>query len=477
VSRGEGPVDLVIEGAVPWRDGAWAAPSDIAVRGGRIDSILPAGAAGRAGANATLPASGCYALPGFVNTHTHLFQALLRGVADGLGLERWLLAVGEAYVAADPESSYVAAACAAAELLRSGATTLVEHGYPHPNREVHEAIIQALRDVGIRAVYCRGVADKADPTREWGFEPRLLEPFDHQLAHLEELLARHAGSRLTVGIAPPNPRALSPEAMREVRALSDRLGLCVSIHLGETGFDDRACLGHVGMRAVPYLDRHDFLWERLLAVHCVRVEATDRAVLARRSSGVSYNPVSNLRLGSGIAPIPEFLELGVAVGIGVDGAASNDTQDMFETIRFGSYVQRGRLRDASVLDAAAMIRMATDGANGALGLESRPRGLQPGAQADIVLLRYERELSGVPVTDPGVALLTHATSRSVEAVVVDGEVVVSDGRCRRVDEDDLIRRMGRLERSVPEPVLRAGARRSGERTGGGRGTSGGRWTS
>jgi len=171
--------------------------------------------------------------------------------------------------------------------------------------------------------------------------------------------------------------------------------------------------------------------------------------MAARRCGVSYNPISNLRLGSGFAPIPEFLNLDVQVGLGVDGAASNDTQDMFEAIRYGAYVQRGRLADADALSAQAMLRMATTGCNSVIGVEPRPKGLQPGLQADMLLIRFDRDLSSVPFVDPTVTLLTQATSRTVEAVVVGGEVVVENGRCTRVDEEDLIRRMVHLGASSP----------------------------
>lgn len=162
---------------------------------------------------------------------------------------------------------------------------------------------------------------------------------------------------------------------------------------------------------------------------------------------MSYNPVSNLRLGNGVAPIPEFLALGVPVGIGVDGAASNDRQDMFEALRFGSYVQRGRLRDPRTMDAECMLRMATVGCNATLGLASPVAGLQVGLPADLLIVRFERDIAAVPVRDPTVDLLTQSSARVVETVIVAGEVVVKDGRCTRVNEDDLVCRIQKAARS------------------------------
>jgi 5-methylthioadenosine/S-adenosylhomocysteine deaminase len=316
--------------------------------------------------------------------------------------------------------------------------------WPHPSHEVNEAIIQALEDSGVRAVFCRGVADRIDPERRWGFEPRLVEPLDDQLAHVEGLIARQAGSRVRIGLAPPNPRVLTPEAMRAVRELAERHELCVSVHLLETTLDEDAYREHERCGVVEFLDRHDFLWDGFLGVHCVNVSSRDRVRLAARRAGVSYNPVSNMRLGSGIAPIPELLAAGVPVGIGVDGAASNDTQDMLETLRVGAYLQRARLRDPAVLGAAEMIAMATDGANATIGAERRPDGVQPGMQADLVVLDFLSDLASVPVVDPATTLLTQASSRAVETVVVDGAIVIADGRSTRLDEQALIRDVQRL---------------------------------
>ncbi|MFJ1927653.1 MULTISPECIES: amidohydrolase family protein [unclassified Streptomyces] len=427
-------IDTITDVTV-FSEGRWRTGTDVHLAGGRISALVPAGELPRG--ERVLEGSGGHLVPGLVNTHTHLFQAGLRGIGEGLPLLAWLSAVGEEAALLTPERAYATAAAAAAEALRSGTTTLVEHMWPHPSPGVHDAVLRALRDSGIRAVLCRGVADRADSGRAWGFDPRLMQPLEEALAHTDELIAAARGSRVGVGVAVPNPRCLTPEGMAAVRAYADERGLPVSLHLLETTTDDTMCREHTGAGAVEYLERAGFLWDRLLAVHCVELDAPGRATLARHGVGVSYNPLSNMRLGSGIAPVPEMLAAGLRVGLGVDGAASNDTQDMMEALRIGAYLQRAAHRKADLLGFPEMFSLAWNGANHVLGLEERPDGVRAGMQADLVLHRFGRDYACLPVRDPGATLLTCAGSRTVAAVMVDGEALVRDGEHVRLSAAQL----------------------------------------
>ncbi|MFJ8822507.1 amidohydrolase family protein [Streptomyces sp. NPDC102467] len=432
-------IDTITDVTV-YSEGRWHPGTDVHLADGRISAVVPAGHLPHG--RRVLDGSRGHLTPGLVNTHTHLFQAGLRGIGEGLPLLAWLSAVGEEAALLTPERAYATAAAAACEALRSGTTTLVEHMWPHPSPAVHDAILRALRDSGIRAVLCRGVADRADRGRKWGFDPRLMQPLKEALAHTDELIAAARGSRVEVGVAVPNPRCLTPEGMTAVRAYADERGLPVSLHLLETTTDDAMCREHTGAGAVAYLERAGFLWDRLLAVHCVELDAAGRATLARHGVGVSYNPLSNMRLGSGIAPVPDMLADGLRVGLGVDGAASNDTQDMLEALRIGAYLQRAAHRTADLLGFPEMFALATNGANRVLGLEERPAGVRPGMQADLVLHRFERDYACLPVHDPGATLLTCASSRTVAAVVVGGEVLVRYGEHVRLPSAELAAGLG-----------------------------------
>ncbi|MFF0487747.1 amidohydrolase family protein [Nocardia sp. NPDC004068] len=380
-------------------------------------------------------------VPGFVNTHTHLQQSLLRGIGAGLPLLAWLHRVGEHMVSATPEQTYLAGLAGGLELLRSGVTTVVEHMWPNRSEAVHEAMIRALDELGIRVVLGRGVADRADPTRKWGLDPRLMQPLPEVLAHVDALDARLTGSRIRTALAVPNPRCLTPDGMAAVGDYARRTGKTVSIHVLETDTDEDMCRQHAGCSAVEYLDRAEFLWDRTLAVHCVRLDESGRAVFAERGVAVSHNPLSNMRLGSGVAPIPEMRSAGIDVGLGVDGAASNDTQDMLLALRMGSYLQRVVHRRADLLGFDEMMRMATRGGRVALGEPVAEPGLGVGDTADFTLVRFDRDPACLPVLDPGATLLTAASPRVIDTVWIDGEPVLRSGHSTRVDEAELTARL------------------------------------
>jgi 5-methylthioadenosine/S-adenosylhomocysteine deaminase len=442
----------VVTDITVWSGGHWLPHRDVHLAGGFVTGLAehnPGGSGARP--DRMLDGRGGHLLPGFVNTHTHLQQSVMRGIGEGRPLLEWLRAVGGEMVSLTPERAYLAALAGALDGLRSGTTTLVEHGWPHPSPQVHEAVLRALHDTGMRAVLGRGVADRPDVTRRWGFDPRLMEPLEETLAQVDDLW-RSAAGLVTVALAVPNPRSLTPAGLEVVAGFAADRDLTVSIHLLETTTDEQMCRAHTGRGAVELLDEAGFLSPRVLAVHCVELDERGRAVLAERGCGVSYNPVSNMRLGSGVAPVPELLELGVPVGLGVDGAASNDTQDMIETLRAGSYLQRAQRRRADVLDASTMLRMATTGANRVLGLPERTTGVAVGDPADLTLLRFDRDLGCLPVRDPGATLLTTGSRQVVDTVFVAGEVVLVDGHSTRIDERALVEALSGLTVPAGRPV-------------------------
>lgn len=416
--------------------GDWVAHQDVHIADGVVERIV----------DTPHPGTGNgHLIPGFVNTHTHLQQSLMRGIAECTPLLEWLLAVAEESVAITPERAYLAAVAASLESLRSGTTTVVEHMWPHPSDDVHQAVIQALRDTGIRAVLGRGVADRPDASRKWGFEPRLMQPLDDVLAHTDHLREHVRDSMIEIAMAVPNPRSLTESGMTRVREFAQARDMTVSIHLLETPTDDLMCRAHAGVGAVEYLDNGGFLWDRLLAVHCVELDDAGQVTLAEHGVAVSHNPLSNMRLGSGVAPVPAMLERGLAVGLGVDGAASNDTQDMLESFRIGAYLQRATHRRADLLGFGEMLDIACSGANTALGLPEVTGGIRVGVPADLTLVRFDRDYATLPVRDPGASILTTGSRSIVDTVMVGGEVVIADGRSTRVDEAEFTERLRMLD--------------------------------
>jgi 5-methylthioadenosine/S-adenosylhomocysteine deaminase len=430
------PPTAVVDVTV-WTGERWAEHQDVLLRDGTVVQVRD-----HVPGTPGLDGTGGHLLPGFVNTHTHLQQATCRGVGEGQPLLAWLLSVGEHMAALTPRTAYLAAVAGALDGLRSGSTTLVEHMWPHPSEEVHDAVVRALEDVGVRATLGRGVADRVDATRRWGFDPRLVQPLDTVFEHVQRLVSRTAGSRTTVGLAVPNPRSLTPAGLRAVHEFAREHGMTTSIHLLETTTDDDMCREHAGVGAVEYLAAEGFLDDRTLTVHGVALGPADIATLAATGAAVSHNPISNMRLGSGVAPVLDLRAAGVPVGLGVDGAASNDRQDMLETLRLTAYLQRALHRRADALGFGDVVAMAVDGAGAALGLPRRPGGgVTVGTPADLVLVRFDRDFGCLPVTEPGAALLTTGSPRVVDTVLVDGEVVLRDGRSTRIDEGVLTERL------------------------------------
>lgn len=442
-AAGPFPAIDVLTDVTVFTGGEWLAHRDIHIVDGEVASIEPAAppSGGNDGASGGSGSATRHVIPGFVNTHTHLQQSLMRGVAECTPLLEWLLAVGVETVKITPERAYLATVAASLELLRSGTTTVVEHMWPSPSSELHEAVIRGLRDTGIRAVLGRGVADRPDATRKWGFEPKLIAPLDEVTDQIDALRTQVDGSAITMALAVPNPRSVTEEGMAMLRDYATARDMTVMIHLLETRTDDAMCLEHTGMGAVEYLDTNSFLWDRVLAVHCVELDDLGQAILADRGVGISHNPLSNMRLGSGVAPIPDMLARGVKVGLGVDGAASNDTQNMLESLRIGAYLQRAVHKRADLLGFGEMLDIATGGVNSVLGLPAVRGGVTVGSPADLTVVDFARDFATLPVHDPGASILTTGGPSIVDTVLVGGEAVIRDGRSVFVDEEGLAKEL------------------------------------
>ncbi len=434
--------DAIIRDVTLYSGGQWLTGHDVVVSNGVVESIEKS--TGTATPGSVDGSGGAYLIPGFVNTHTHLQQSLMRGIAEGTPLLEWLLAVAEESVQITPERAYTATVAASLEALRSGTTTLVEHMWPHPSSEVHDAVIRALHDTGIRAVLGRGTADRADKTRKWGLRSAAHATTRRRSRTYGSDDARRRRFRVDVAVAVPNPRSLTPDGMSEVREFAQARDLTVSIHLLETQTDNTMCTEHAGMNAVDYLDSHGFLWDRVLAVHCVELDDRGQKVLAERGVGVSYNPVSNMRLGSGIAPVPSFLDAGDRGGVGCGRRSQQRYSGHARDAAHRRYVQRAARGRADLLGFEAMIDIASGGANAALGLPARSGGISVGDPADLTMIRFERDFGCLPVRDPGASILTTGSRQIVDTVLVAGEVVLRDGHSTRVDEAELIRTLSAL---------------------------------
>ncbi len=429
-----GHVDLLVTGVtvVTARpDGLVQPDAAIAIAGERIEAIGPVAALRDAYApTRVLDAGGWVAFPGLVNTHTHLYQTLLKGLGDDLPLMEWLDAVTLPSIPhLTPRLCYVAAALGGIESLRSGCTTVFDYMVDHPDVEVFDAIVQALDDVGIQGVVGRGLRDRLPKE-----EPPLV-PLADQLADAVRLVDRYGADR--VWLTPGATWAMTPDGLRATRRLADERGLRISLHTDEAPFDSQESLRRFGQRTLPFLDGLGFLGRDVLHAHCVQLTEADVQILARHGAAVSYNPVSNMYLGSGVPPIPRLLDAGVTVALGADGAASNNSQDMLEALKIGALLPKVAARDPAVITASDVLRIATSGGAAAMGRDDFGT-LEPGKRADLFLFD-PMQAKSLPMHDPVSTLVYASGQANVRTTIVGGRVVLDAGQVVGVNEATILR--------------------------------------
>ncbi|MCD0452069.1 amidohydrolase [Actinocorallia sp. API 0066] len=391
-------------------------------------------------------------IPGFVNTHTHLSEALATGMGSELTLFEWgeriVGPLGAALTRADAREG---TRLRAVEMLLSGVTT-VNDMFVHCNPEepASVGVVAGLDEAGLRGVVSFGAEDVAAPdAAPWADVARVMAEQDElaKAAAESELVSFRYGIGTLLG----QSDALLEAGVDACRAH----GWAVHTHLAEVREELVAAAQRWGRRTIPHALALGLFERPLIAGHGVWVTEADVEILAGHGVAIAHNPVANMILGSGVCPVPRLRAAGVAVGIGTDGAASNDGQDMLQAVKTAALLQKVAALDPSVIDAATVLRMATlDGAR-ALGLDHLVGSLEPGKRADLVLLQDSVCVS--VLHDPCGQLVYGASPRAVRDVWVDGRRVVADHVCRTVDEADQIARCRPLVRGLAERSGLAGA--------------------
>jgi 5-methylthioadenosine/S-adenosylhomocysteine deaminase len=411
---------------------------DVSIRDGRIAAV---GTVGADAHDATIEASGALVLPGFVQTHVHLCQTLFRGYADDLALIDWLRSrVWPMEAAHTPASLRASARLAACELLSSGTTTVLTMETVHDT----DAIFEAVAEAGLRAIIgkCMMDADASVPAR-------LLEPTQ---ASIDESLALHrrwhgtAGGRIHAAFAPRFALSCSRELLEAVGSLSASHGTLVHTHASEQQAEIALVEGRTGRRNIEYFADIGLTSERLCVAHCIWVNEAEQDILATRRVKVLHCPSSNLKLGSGIAPIPELRARGVCVSLGADGAACNNRLDMFEEMRLAAVLQAVR-REPGALPARDVVWMATREGARALSLESEIGSIEPGKRGDVIVVELDRPHL-VPGPDPYSTLVYAARGTDVRATVVDGHSLVLDFRPVNLDVAGIVAEARSAARSL-----------------------------
>jgi cytosine/adenosine deaminase-related metal-dependent hydrolase len=400
-----------------------------------------------------LDASGCVAVPGLVNTHHHLYQVLTRvRVQDG-GLFRWLQELYPIWEGLDEEWTRAAAGVGLAELALSGCSTSTDHHYvfPEGTGDLLQAEVDAAREVGVRFHPCRGSMDLG--RSDGGLPPdSVIQDRDTILQQTEDAVARlhdpSPGSMLRIAVAPCSPFSVTPELMKESVALARRLGLRLHTHIAEALDEDDYCLEQFGVRPIQLLEDLEFLGADVWLAHGVHLSDDDIARLAETGTGVAHCPSSNLRLASGIARVRALLDAGAPVGLGVDGSASNDSNDLLAEVRQAMLVARAGM-DPTGLSAREALRIATRGGARCLGRDDEIGSLEPGKRADVALFEATGLAYAGADADP-VAALAFCAPQRVRDLFVEGRRVVAGGRLTGADEERIAAEGHRVARRIME---------------------------
>lgn len=422
--------DILISGAQivsPREEGPLVLPKgDIAVSGSKIAYVGPSPAPPQfQGAAKVIDGSGLVAMPGFVNAHTHAAMTLFRGFADDMPLMAWLTQkIWPAEARLKANDVYWGTMLACVEMIRAGVTTFADMYF------FMDETAKAVDRTGMRASLSRGLIGNA-PGAEQG------------LAEGKELCERWngaCGGRITTMLGPHAPYTCPRSFLEKVMEAASELGVGMHIHLSETEGEVRECKAvHGGLSPIELMATYGLFEFPVLAAHCVHVSDRDIEILSARGVGVAHNPGCNMKISSGIAPVPKMLKAGVRVGLGTDGAASNNNLDLLEEARIAAFLHKLASSDPTVLAAREALYLATLGSARALRLEETIGTIDEGKKADIVLMDSRR-----PHMYPRHDMVSHivysARSSDIRTVIIDGRVVMEDGVITTVDEEEVLAR-------------------------------------
>ena len=415
---------LVLGGTIVTMDGTRRVIDDggIAVAGGRIVAIGPRDEIQRGfTARKKILAFGKVLTPGLINGHTHVPMVLFRGLADDLDLQEWLtkyIFPAEAKNVTE-EFVRVGARLGLAEMIRGGTTTYCDMYY------FEDAIADETAKAGVRGVLGETIIDFPVADNKTNAEG---------MAYVERFVSRWKGHELIVpAIAPHAPYTVSEAHLRAVRAFSDRTGAPIVTHISETKRELDDSVKAKGASPVAYLDRIGFLNNRVIAAHVVWSQGTDIAILKRRGVGVVHNPQSNMKLASGVAPVPKMMSEGVFVGLGTDGAASNNDLNMWEEMDTVAKLHKVFSGDPKVISAQQAFELATIGGAQALHMDKEIGSLEVAKRADILIIDRDT-LNQIPLYNIYSDLVYATKGSDVQTVIINGRVVMRDRRLLTLNE-------------------------------------------
>jgi 5-methylthioadenosine/S-adenosylhomocysteine deaminase len=414
---------------IPMTEETWIEQGYLVIDGQRITEVGKGDYPGEVHRfDRVIDASGKLAMPGLINTHGHAAMTLLRSYADDLPLMEWLQTrcwpIEDRMTAKD---IYWGTQLAVLEMIKTGTTCFTDM-YFHMDE-----VARVAEQSGIRAVLSRGMI---------GFEPKGAAAIQESRAFIRAWHGKGDG-RITTMVGPHAPYTCPPEYLKTVVQLSEELEVPIQIHLSETAGEVEQCREQTGMTPIALMESLGVFTRPTLAAHCVHVTEEDMDIMAKHDVRVAHNPNSNLKLGSGIAPVSRMLQKGITVGLGTDGAASNNNLDMFEEMRYAALIHKGAGMDPLAVPAFKALEMATKDGARALFLEEKLGTLQPGALADLILLDYEKPYYH-PRHNPLAHIVYAGQAGDVTDVIVNGQILMENRTVKTLDEERIYHEVKRV---------------------------------
>ncbi len=398
----------------------------ISMRGGNISFVGSISDAPSLKAEVVIDGDRKLAMPGLVNCHTHLAMTLFRGLAEDVQVGEWLRnIIWPLEAKLKPRDIYTGSLLGCLEMIRNGITCFADMYF------FESQTAEAVQKAGLRAVLASGIVEEINSLKN-------MTTYKEAVAFARRYQG-HAEGRITTSLGPHSVSTCSEELLRRIREKATECGFGIQIHLseskGSTGNVERA----LGLSETDLLERLNFLGGDVLAAHCIHLSPKDMRILARRMVKVAYNPIANLKLASGIAKVKDLLDLGVSVGLGTDGAASNNSLDMFETMKMASLLQKLEYQDPSILSAHTVLKLATVHGAEALGLEKKIGSLEVGKKADIILVNMRRA-NLIPLHDLCANLVYSAHGCDVDTTIVNGRIIMANREVKTINEDEVLRK-------------------------------------
>ena len=397
----------------------------IATKGNLITYAGPKARVPKIEAEKSIDATGMVATPGLINCHTHLAMTLFRGIAEDQPLETWLTkTIWPLEAKLKPQDIYYGSLLGCLEMIKSGTTCFADM-YFH-----EETVAEAVQEAGLRAVLA----------------PGLLETVNKDLA--EEILKQtiqlaknyhKPDSTIKIQLGPHAVYTCGLDFLKKVRETATRHKMGIHIHLAESKEMASQIEKEHGLTEVQLLASIGFLGPDILAAHCIHLNRQDMQTLAKHDVKVAYNPVANMKLAQGTAKIADLQKLGITVGLGTDGPASNNTLDMFQNMKVAALLQKAHYGDPTVLQAKTVLEMATRNAAKALGLDRTIGSLEPRKKADIILIDFKKPHL-TPLHNPYANIIYSANGSDVQTLIADGKILMENREVKTLNEEEIMQK-------------------------------------